>query len=307
MNVLSLFDGISCGQVALQRAGIEYTNYYASEIDPYAIKVTQKNHPNTIQLGDITQINLALLPKIDLLIGGSPCQGFSSAGKQLNFNDPRSSLFFSFVDIKEKLNPKYFLLENVVMKKEWQDIISDFMGVQPILINSSLVSGQNRRRLYWTNIPNVTQPQDKNILLKDIIEDGFVDKDKSYCIDANYFRGSNLKRYFTRGSRQIVFKDKSQTLLATLYKENAKSMIKRNKMGLLVAKEDADFYEEYKHKIYFRKLKPIECERLQTLPDGYTECVSDTQRYKSIGNAWTVDVVSHIFSHIPLHCTIKLC
>ena len=156
MNVLSLFDGISCGQVALERAGIKIDKYYASEIDKYAIQITQKNYPNTIQLGDITMINesvLNSLPKIDLLIGGSPCQGFSVAGKQLNFGDPRSKLFFEFVRIKEILKPKYFLLENVKMKKEYQDVISKYLGVEPIEICSSKFSAQQRKRLYWTNIP----------------------------------------------------------------------------------------------------------------------------------------------------------
>ena len=140
MKVLSLFDGISCGQVALERAGIKVDNYFASEIDKYAIKVTQKNYPNTIQLGDVCNIKGNELPKIDLLIGGSPCQGFSFAGKQLNFNDPRSELFFEFVRILKEVKPKYFLLENVKMKKEYQNVISKHLGVEPIEINSALVS-----------------------------------------------------------------------------------------------------------------------------------------------------------------------
>src|SRR5574344_2950107 len=167
MNVLSLFDGISCGQLALQKAGIRVDKYFASEIDKYAIKVTQENFPDTVQLGDVTQWRTWELPKIDLLIGGSPCQGFSFAGKQLNFSDPRSKLFFEYVKVLQKTKPKYFLLENVKMKQECQDVISRYLGVEPIEINSSLVSAQNRKRLYWTNIPNVTQPEDKCILLLD--------------------------------------------------------------------------------------------------------------------------------------------
>lgn len=164
MNVLSLFDGMSCGQIALNRANIQYNNYFASEIDKNVIKVTQHNYPNTVQLGDVTKIEF-IATKIDLLIGGSPCQGFSFAGKQLNFDDPRSKLFFEFVRLKNELQPKYFLLENVVMKKEYEDVINKYLGVQPILINSHLVSGQHRRRLYWTNIPGVEQPMDMGLSL----------------------------------------------------------------------------------------------------------------------------------------------
>lgn len=294
LNVLSLFDGISCGQIALERAGIEVDNYYASEIDKYAIQVTQKNYPNTKQIGSVVDVKASDLPKIDLLIGGSPCQGFSFAGAGLNFEDERSKLFFEFVRLRNELNPAYFLLENVKMKKEWQDIISDLLGVQPILINSSLVSAQSRQRLYWTNIPDITQPKDRGILIEDVIENG------------------------------SALKDKSQTILATLYKENAKSMIKRNKKGLLVIIDD--MYKSRPERIYeskaptlrsersglkikneyeVRKLSPIECERLQTIPDRYTDCISDTQRYKTLGNGWTVDVVAHIFKNISLANQIK--
>ena len=170
MNVLSLFDGMSCGQIALNRAGIKYDKYFASEIDEYAIKVTQHNYPKTIQIGDVTKIKSENLPQIDLIIGGSPCQGFSFAGKQLNFDDPRSKLFFEFVRLKKELKPKYFLLENVKMKKEYEKIITEYLNVEPILINSNLVSAQNRERLYWTNISNITQPENKNILVKDILD-----------------------------------------------------------------------------------------------------------------------------------------
>ena len=222
MKVLSLFDGISCGMVALERAEIKVDTYYASEIDKYAIQISEKNYPNIVRLGDVTKwqdwdIDWA---SIDLLIGGSPCQGFSFAGKQLNFNDPRSKLFFEFVDILnhiKKYNPEVkFLLENVKMKKEYQEVISGYLGVEPIEINSALVSAQNRVRLYWTNIPGIKEPTDKGLLLKDIIEKGFVDNDKSYCIDANYFKGGNLKSYFEKHRRQLVFKQK--------YSENTSSL-----------------------------------------------------------------------------------
>lgn len=287
MNVLSLFDGMSCGRIALEHAGIPVTNYYASEIDKYAIQVSKANYPDIKHIGCVTDVWASLLPKIDLLIGGSPCQGFSFAGKQLNFEDPGSKLFFEFVrllkDIRDKNPDVKFLLENVKMKKEYQDVISDALGVQPVFINSSLLSAQNRQRLYWTNIPQ-SEITDKGIMLSDVIEYGFVDRDKAYCIDANYWKGGNIKQYYEKARRQLVFKDKAQTILSTIYKENAKSMIKRNKLGLLVSDGDV-----------CRKLTPIECERLQTVPDNYTECVSNSQRYKMLGNGWTVDVIAHIF------------
>lgn len=301
INVLSLFDGMSCGQIALDKLGIKVNNYFASEIDKYAIQVTMANYPNTKHIGDVTEVKGSDLPKIDLLIGGSPCQGFSFAGKQLNFEDPRSKLFFEFVRLLKETKPKYFLLENVLMKKEYEQIITDHLGVEPIFINSALVSAQNRKRLYWTNIPNVNEPTDKGILLQDIVEDGG------------------------------VLKQKSQTILSTIYKENAKSMVTRNKQGLLVVcgamrgryvvdgkRQDgkmkvagltkqrievrydvvyeADGRPHYEiDGIKFRKLTPLECERLQTVPDNYTSCVSNTQRYRMLGNGWTVDVITHIF------------
>lgn len=282
MIVLSLFDGMSCGQIACERAGIKVDKYYASEIDKYAIQVTQKNYPKTIQLGDITKWQEWDIEKPDIILAGSPCQGFSFAGKQLNFDDPRSKLFFVFVDILKHYRPKYFLLENVKMKKEYKDIISECLAIQPVEINSSLCSAQNRRRLYWCNWI-ITQPEDKSILLKDVLEYGFVDKEKSYCIDANYWKGGDLKQYYDKARRQLVFTEKSQTILSTIYKENAKSMIKRKKFGLLCS-----------NGIYARKLTPVECERLQTVSDNYTNGVSNTQRYKMLGNGWTVDVIVHI-------------
>ena len=182
INVLSLFDGMSCGQIALQKLGVKVKNYFAAEIDKYAIHVTKQNFPETIHIGDVTKIDATLFPKIDLLIGGSPCQGFSFAGKGLNFDDPRSKLFFEFVRIKNECNPTYFLLENVKMKYEHELVISKYMGVESIEINSQLLSAQNRVRLYWTNIANepyglfgdmvctIPQPKDKGVLLRDILE-----------------------------------------------------------------------------------------------------------------------------------------
>jgi DNA-cytosine methyltransferase len=339
MKILSLFDGISCCRVALNRANIPVDTYYASEIDKYAITVAQKNFPDTIQLGDVTKwqswdIDFA---SIDVVTAGFPCQAWSVAGKQLGDRDERGALFWTTLDIIshiKKLNPKViFMLENVKMKREFEEYISHHteqaLGkVNKYLINSALVSAQNRKRYYWTNIDNVQQPEDKGLLLKDII-DG-----------------------------QDCFKDKAQTILATIYKENAKSMVKRNKFGLLVNDKKSDFILKlaslpheirkkvvkqklsiseiveikakpgqfiytshlgqngtlYKDKsatlvtacsahvvtedLKIRKLTPIECERLQTLPDNYTAGISDTQRYKCLGNGWTVDVIAHIFKNI---------
>lgn len=307
INVLSLFDGISCGQVALERAGIKVNKYFASEIDKYAIKVTQSNYPNTIQIGDVTKVKGVDLPKIDLLIGGSPCQGFSFAGKQLNFDDPRSKLFFEFVRLKNELKPKYFLLENVKMKKEYQDIISKYMGCEPIVINSALVSAQNRVRLFWTNIPGIEQPEDKNIYLVDIIESGIVDRNKSFCIDANYAKGGNLKQYFEKSRRQLVFcgamrgrylvngkrqDGKMKTAGLTTQRMEIRYDGKTNTITTVQKDNYAVFIDG------FRKLTPIECERLQTVPDNYTNHVSNSHRYKMLGNGWTVDVIVHIFNQM---------
>lgn len=305
MNVLSLFDGMSGGQIALERAGIHYDNYFASEIDRWAIKITQKNYPNTIQLGDVNNWIDWHLPKIDLLIGGSPCQGFSNAGKGLNFSDPRSALFFIYVDVLKWYKPTWFLLENVKMKNEWRDIISGYLGVESILINSSLVSAQNRQRLYWTNIPNITQPKDKGILLRDIIEDGDVNREKSYCIDANYFKGGSLKMYLEKSRRQIVnlpfHQPENRLMVKTIPHGYIKEEIKeRNKYPSLVGQDPSTKYVITTNEITWRKLTPLECERLQTVLDGYSEGVSNTQRYKMLGNGWTIDVISWIFSFIPM-------
>lgn len=300
MNVLSLFDGMSCGQLALQRAGIQVENYYAAEIDKYAIKVTQANFPQTVQLGDVTAVDPDSLPDIDLLIGGSPCQGFSFAGKQLNFDDPRSKLFWEYVRLLNALKPKYFLLENVKMKKESMDVITEALGVEPIFINSNLVSAQNRQRYYWTNIPVDKLPDDKGIVLADILEDGHVDRDKSHCIDANYFKGGNLKSYFEKHRRQLVFSKDGMCHVGDAGISDKYAYVNRvyhpsGKGPSLVASDGGHLQPKVsKGTTEYRKLTPLECERLQTVPEGYTNHVSDTQRYKMLGNGWTVDVVSHI-------------
>jgi len=271
MKVLSLFDGMSCARIALDRAAIPVTSYKASELDKYAIKVSHANYPDIEQLGDVCDVKAKDVGEVDLLIGGSPCQGFSFAGKQLNFDDPRSKLFFEFVRLKNEINPGFFILENVRMKQESQDIISKYLGVKPKQFNSSLVSAQNRNRLFWTNI-DFDLPDDKGIILADILEDGVTDRAKSHCLDANYFKGGNLKSYFEKHRRQLVFKEFLKDDWPLL--DHAKS--------------------KYLSHLSFRKLTPLECERLQTVPDNYTNHVSNTQRYKMLGNGFTVDVVAHI-------------
>lgn len=275
-NVLSLFDGMSCGQLALNRAGIAYKNYYASEIDQYAIKIAQKNFPNTIQLGDIQKINGNNFSDIDLIMGGSPCQGFTFSGKRLGLNDPRSKLFFEFVRLVDEIKPKWFLLENVRMKKQDMDVVSQHLGVQPIFINSSLVSAQNRPRLYWTNIPNIILPQDRGIALSSVLESN--PDPKHNLTQPAINRVLNHKRgrgkFFTRQDKKIG------TITANY------------------AKICKDYPFIFDNGVY-RKLTPVECERLQTVPDNYTDCVSDVRRYHAIGNGWTVDVISHILGFIP--------
>jgi len=481
MNVLSLFDGMSCGRIALDRLGIPVDKYYASEIDKYAIQVSEANYPDIIRLGDVCDVKAEDLPKIDLLIAGSPCQGFSFAGKQLAFDDPRSALFFEFVRLLKECKPKYFLLENVRMKKEFLDIISEQVGCEPIFINSALVSAQNRQRFYWTNIPGIEQPEQRGIVLRDILEttpanptlmsDSFVarqkkningkclvdqnkekaaslsameyvkngrqgdylacddegvpqdnpsefdknldkmtNKDgKAYCVTARY-TAAEPENSMQRKQRTMVpvipethdtpkkihdiprdiLKDnerqrrvyaeegKSPSLLARsdspkIMKEthdtpkqvgtavdiNGHDVLKRvyspdgksptvntcqggnrepkvvtggairgraydkegkrmDRDGKSVANKTTQMLELRKdaksnaittvgkdslvveNDVYWRKLTPVECERLQTVPDNYTDCVSNTQRYKMLGNGWTIETICHIFKNMQL-------
>lgn len=289
MNVLSLFDGISCGQEALNRIGFKVNKYFSSEIDKYAIKITQKNYPNTVQIGDVSKVDYnsrnliwdggysSWEGKIDLLIGGSPCQGFSLAGKRLNFDDPRSKLFFEYVRLLNIIKPKYFLLENVRMKKEYQDIISQHLEVEPVKINSALVSAQNRNRLYWTNIKYVRQPKDKNLYLSDIL------MDRNKCEDIT-------DRIFSKNPSTLAY----QYALKFVRKPNQKSRVLMAG-GQNISNQGAT--NILVNDRYY-KLHPIECERLQTLPDNYTEGISKSQRYKCLGNGWTVDVIAHIFKYM---------
>ena len=326
MNVLSLFDGMSCGRIALDRAGIEVNNYYASEIDKHAIKVAQANWPNNIQLGDVTNWREWDIDwsSIDLVTGGFPCQAWSMAGKQLGDKDERGMLFWTMLDVMKKVREHNhganFLIENVKMKKEFEEYITHHteqaLGeVHKILINSALVSAQNRNRYYWTSF-KCEQPEDKGIVLSDIIHCDEVDRDKSHCLDANYFKGGNLKSYFEKNRRQLVFINqkprgnnsggiraedgKTPTLSANSWEHNNHLAIREK--SKCVRSGGAGSPPESCHnwdnaldsKVHYRKLTPIECERLQTVPDNYTNHVSNTQRYKMLGNGWTVDVVVHL-------------
>jgi DNA (cytosine-5)-methyltransferase 3A len=290
MNVLSLFDGISCGQLALHRANIRYDNYYASEINKHAIKVTQYHFPHTIQLGDISAISAVNLPKTDLLIGGSPCVSFSSSGKKQGMDGTSGKLFFEYIRLLQEISPRYFLLENVVMKKEWSDIISDYMGVQPIEINSALVSAQHRRRLYWTNVSGIEQPKDKNIVVRDIITDDRSDKRKWLDTDViastkkkplyyEYTKKDGCGNNYWEDQRYCLLDGKFRTILSNC-SGKIKLLFDNGKIG---------------------NLNCIELERLQQLPDNYTSIISDAQRRIAIGNGWSVDVIAHIFSYIKMN------
>ena len=455
MKVLSLFDGMSCTQIALKNLGLKVDTYYASEIDKYGIQIAQKNFPDTIQLGDVKDIKGEDLPEIDLIVAGSPCQGFSFAGKQLAFDDPRSALFFEFVRILKEVKPKYFLLENVRMKKEFQAVISEqvsniypectsggLFGIEPILINSALLSAQNRNRLYWTNIPGIEQPEDLGIVLRDVLEVDTNEKptknternlkhtkfpdEKSLTCTATMYKGAGnngmtlvpLETYNTpkklydipreilkdnERQRRVYSKDgKSPTVLARsdsakvetyntpkqvgtaadikgydiikrVYSEdgksptlttmggghrepkvavkggairgrayddkgkrldkNGKSVANKTKQMLEVRKDNKSnaittvqkdsvavskirdksktvrsggrlSYDRHEwdsvDELHWRKLTPLECERLQTVPDNYTEGVSNTQRYKMLGNGFTVRVIEHILKNMEV-------
>ena len=332
MKILSLFDWMACWYEALVRAWIKIDKYYASEIDKYAIQIAKKNHPDIIEIWDVCNVKWEDYQDIDLLIWGSPCQWFSVAGKMLNFNDPRSKLFFEYVRLLKEIKPKYFLLENVKMKKEWQDIISRELWVEPIEINSSLVSAQNRKRLYRTNIPNVSQPKDKGIILKDILDQNV---DEKYVLDESSIK--NMNRNFW--SKWKIYEDtevKANTITASMWAgwwnvpclleiRGEKLRVRQATKQWYIVANDGDWislaypnsttrrgrvihqksntitteWESYAYSdSRIRKLTPIECERLQTLPDNYTEWASDSQRYKMLGNWWTVDVIAHIFSFI---------
>lgn len=281
IKVLSLFDGISCGMVALERAGISVDTYYASEIEPDAINVSQKNYPEIVRLGDVTKwrewdINWW---EIDLLIGGSPCQGFSSSGKGLNFSDERSKLFFEFADILnhvKRLNPHVkFLLENVKMKEEWCEIISEYLGVRYVEINSKYFSAQNRVRRYWCNF-GIRDYEDKGILLKDVVEDDFVN--------------SAAKR-----TRPIVKENHRKSLCLEVNGiDKSMCLVTVNLNNLLSPLQKGRYIDANKNDYPHRVMTPREMERLQTLPEGYVGNVNSNKAAKLLGNGWTVDVIAHI-------------
>lgn len=317
INVLSLFDGISGGQQALQRAGIKVNKYFAAEIDKHAMKVTQDNFPKTTQLGSVLDVTAEKLPKIDLLIGGSPCQGFSMAGKRLNFDDPRSMLFWEYVRLLKELKPTYFLLENVKMEEWCLDVISNALGVQPVLIDSATVCAQHRERYYWTNIPGRIVPKTKNIILADILEDIEIDDDRQY----QPMRGRSFERFQDfRYCRMMYVGDvvgrgsKPQNVLGSFGKSTVPEDWKQpyqmrtfvysaqgksptllagmgpNENGIKVALSPT----------HFRWLTVTECERLQTVEDGFTKAITPNQRIRALGNGWTIDVIAQFFGSMKL-------
>lgn len=314
MIVLSLFDGISCGRLALERAGIPIDKYYASEVDKYAISITMKNYPDTIQIGDVKTVKAEDLPKIDLLIGGSPCQDLSIAkNNRQGLDGERSSLFWHYVRLFKSCKPKYFLLENVAsMPNEAKELITKELGVEPIMLNSALVSAQQRKRLYWTNIPNVIPPQDKGIVLKSILESGTKMVgvlDKSLSLLARDYKGfgnqdmTGVLEPIRIGQLDGLSKGQANRIYSVYGKSvclNANGGGGGAKTGLYKINLPDGTY-------VVRNLTPIECERLQTLPDNYTKfginkgkevIISNTQRYKCLGNGWTVDIIAHIFKNI---------
>jgi DNA (cytosine-5)-methyltransferase 3A len=293
MNVLSLFDGVSCGQLAIQRAGIKYGKYYASEIDKHAIKVTQHHFPNTIQLGSVVGLDTSTLPKIDLLFGGSPCQSFSRSGDNTGF-DGKSGLFWEYIRILNELKPTYFLLENVVMKKEWENIITEAIGLEPVMIDSKFFSAQKRQRLYWTNIPFNKNIEDKNIHILDILKPDGSEKiinDHPVVLEINedIFKIKNGTKtgylYAKHGDCVNLEVPKSKTRRGRVSHGKTNTLNTACNYGVVV---DGNL----------RELNIVEYERLQTLPDNYTSLATLNQRKKMIGNGWTVDVISHIFKSL---------
>jgi DNA-cytosine methyltransferase len=321
VKVLSLFDGMSCGRIALERAGFEIEAYFASEIDKHAMKVSADNWRDVTHIGDVTKIRFQdgvlhtevgdfEVGKIDLVLAGSPCQGFSLAGKQLAFDDEHSKLYFVFESILKSIqseNPDVkFILENVKMKSEHKAVITERLSVEPVSINSSLVSAQNRYRLYWTNIGEIIQPEDKGLVLDNVLEENIAEK--------YFIKGGRLKWLETFGELKVkqgyVAFNPTKAKCLTVRSEpswNCTYIVQwphgTNKGGMraldgktpamtISSLESNNLLVDKEQMV--RKLTPVECERLQTVPDGYTKCVSDSQRYKMLGNGWTVDVIAHI-------------
>lgn len=302
INVLSLFDGMSCGRIALERAGIEVDNYYASEIDKYAIQVSKHNYPDIQHIGDVTQINAKDLPRIDLLIGGSPCQDLSSLAAlhgDSGLLGEKSSLFYQYLRLLKETKPTYFLLENVVMKQKYQDAISSMLGVKPILINSALVSAHTRKRLYWTNIPGIEQPEDMGITLQSILESGYTEKQKAYCLTATY-NNACPQNYFIKSERQHKFLFPVQKFDNTFIIDSRVNITIKPSLGANGQREELNEMRKYTS-----KLTPTECERLQNIPDGYTSVVKTSERYRVLGNGWNVGTITHIFQNITTANQIK--
>ena len=303
MRVLSLFDGICCGHLALEKAGIKIDSYDAYEIEKNAIKATETNFPDVIQHGDVTIEDFTKYKgKIDLLIGGSPCTNLSMAGNGQGLKGSQSKLFYEYARAIKEAQPKYFLLENVIMKKEWEDIITNILGVEPIEINSSLVSAQNRRRLYWTNIPNVTLPEDKNITLEDILED--IEFPNPAAIRGRRLNKATIvgRRLDKNGHR----KDTDKTIPITQCLEvRATNTDKSNclttvdKDNVLTPLPIGRHPDAFKNNLPFRYYTTKEMCRLQTVPDDFLNMIPDSAARKALGNGWTVDVIAHIFSFLP--------
>jgi len=287
-RVLSLFDGISCGRIALERAGIQFKEYYASEIDKYAIQVSETNYPDIIRLGDITKLDGKSLPEIDLLIGGSPCQSFSRAGDNSGF-DGKSGLFYEYVRVLRDVNPRYFLLENVVMKKKLENHISDLLGVAPVMIDSTMFSAQKRQRLYWTNIPFDKEIQDKGITVSKIFVGGVR---KNINNNPVVIKIDGGKFYIRNATKQgyMIAEDGDCVNLEMPNSKTRRGRVSKGKTNTL----NTGCNYGYIYQGNLVELNITEYERLQTLPDGYTEGIPLAQRKKVIGNGWTVDVIAHI-------------
>ena len=314
MNVLSLFDGISCGMITLDKLGINVNNYFASEIDENAIKISKANYPNIKHIGDVTKItkdNIKNMPKIDLILGGSPCQGFSNNGKGLNFNDPRSKLFFDFVNILNwvrEVNNKNvkFLLENVKMKKEWENIITQYVKVKPIEINSKLLTAQNRPRLYWSNIDNIDIPKDVGIELINIL-------DKNVKFDFINHEGLKICKSISENSRNLIYRVDNEVRINQATKQgyivanegdgiNLSFPCSLSRRGRVIKGKSNCLDTSCNICVYIdnsiRRFTINELEKLQGLPIGYTNHVSDRNRIKAIGNGWTIDVIEHILRNL---------
>ena len=314
MNVLSLFDGISCGMIALDKLGINVNNYFASEIDENAIKISKANYPNIKHIGDVTKItkdNIKNMPKIDLILGGSPCQGFSNNGKGLNFNDPRSKLFFDFVNILNwvrEVNNKNvkFLLENVKMKKEWENIITQYVKVKPIEINSKLLTAQNRPRLYWSNIDNIDIPKDAGIELINIL-------DKNVKFDFINHEGLKICKSISENSKNLIYRVDNEVRIKQATKQgyivanegdgiNLSFPCSLSRRGRVIKGKSNCLDTSCNICVYIdnsiRRFTINELEKLQGLPIGYTNHVSDRSRIKAIGNGWTIDVIEHILRNL---------